>query len=252
MENDLNYIYGRNAVAEAIVSGKTIEKIFIAFGVQGDNIGRIFSLAKRNKIAVTTIDKRKFTLMEEKINIPYSKSQGIIALLRQFELLTIDDVIEESYKKSKMPIIVILDEIEDPQNLGAIARSAECSGCGGMILTNKNSAPISPTAVKASAGALELIPIAKVDSLVQALEKLKENGFWIVGTDAQGDRLYSDEIYDSPIALVIGSEGRGMRPSTIKHCDHLINIPIVGQISSLNASASAAVVLFEILRQRAK
>ena len=151
-----------------------------------------------------------------------------------------------------MPIIVVLDEIEDPQNLGAIARSAECSGCGGMILTNKNSAPISPTAVKASAGALELIPIAKVDSLVQALEKLKENGFWIVGTDAQGDRLYSDDIYDSPIALVIGSEGRGMRPSTLKHCDYLINIPIVGQINSLNASASAAVVLFEILRQRAK
>ena len=250
MEKSNNYIYGRNAVTEAIVSGKTIEKIFIAFGAQGDNISRIFSLAKKNKIIISTIDRKKFSDLERNNNLPEGKSQGIIALLRSFDLLNIDELIRVSYQQSDKPILIILDEIEDPQNLGAIARSAECAGCSGIILTNKNSSPISPTAIKASAGALEIIKISKVDSVVQVIEKLKESGFWIVGTDMSGDRIYTDKIYDSPIALVIGSEGRGMRPSTIKHCDFLIKIPLLGKINSLNASATSAIVLFEILRQR--
>jgi 23S rRNA (guanosine2251-2'-O)-methyltransferase len=250
MENQQNYIYGRNAVLEAINSGKAIEKIFIAFGTKGDSLNRIFSLSKNLKIAVTTMDRRKFNYLEKDNGIDSGKSQGIIALVRSFDIFDLDDLVEAAFNKDPQPVIAILDEIEDPHNLGAIARTVECSGATGIIITAKNSSPITPTAVKISAGALGMIPVAKVSSLVQALERLKEFGFWIVGTDMEAENNYCDKIYDRPVALVIGSEGKGLRPSTRKHCDYVIGIPLKGKIASLNASVSAAIVLYEILRQR--
>ncbi len=244
------YLYGRNAILEAIRSEKKIEKIFIAFGSQGENINRIFSQAKKNKISVAKIDKRKFQTLEKNAQIPKGKSQGVIALLRTFDLLSIDELINRAFEKDEKPLIVLLDEISDPQNLGAIARSIECAGGIGLITTSKNSAPISPTAIKASAGALEIISVAKVDSLVQAIEKLKERGFWVLGTDITAEKYYTQTFYDTPIAIVIGSEGKGIRPSTRKHCDILLKIPLLGNIDSLNASVSAALILYEAVRQR--
>lgn len=253
---DTNYIYGRNAVIEALQSGKSIEKIMLAFGNQGSSVSRIFKLAKDNGVACVTYDKGKFTRLEKDIFGPENKndgniqkSQGVIALLRPFEVLELDMFLAQDFEEYKNPIVILLDEITDPHNLGAIARSAECAGAIGLIMTERNSAPLSPAAIKASAGALEHIPVVKVGNLVTAIEKLKEVGFWIVGTDGEGTKNYTDPIYNCPVALVIGSEGKGMRPSVVKHCDFLVKIPMIGQINSLNASVSAGVVLFEILRQ---
>jgi len=250
MQINENYLYGRNAIIEALNSGTEIEKVFIIYGTKGNNLKVIYTLCKKGKIPIATIDRRKFASLEENAEIPYAKSQGVIALVKTVTTYHVDELIQLAFHKSKTPIIAVLDEIEDPQNLGAIARTVECVGGAGMIITSRNSAPITPTAVKASAGAIELIPVAKVDSLIQAMEKLKNAGFWIVGTDMDGSKLYFETFYDSPIAVVIGSEGKGLRQSTKKHCDILVKIPLHGKISSLNASVSAAIVLYEASRQR--
>lgn len=196
------------------------------------------------------MDKKKFGKLQRDMDLDFHKTQGIIALMASVELLSLEELIHNSYKRSKQPTLVLLDEITDPHNLGAIARSAECSGADGMIITERNSCPITPVAVKASAGALEIMPIARVGSLITAIETLKQNGFWIVGTDSNAEKQYTENLYDNPVAIVIGSEGSGLRPSTVKHCDILVRIPLKGQIDSLNASVSAGVILFEVLRQK--
>lgn len=257
MDNN-NYIYGKNAVAEALEAGKPIEKILVCFGNQAvGGMSRIYKLAKDAGVACVSYDKRKFMALEKELcgkgsegnDTNALKTQGVIAMVRTFDILEVDAVISILGEEVN-PVIVVLDEIADPHNLGAIARSAECAGAGGLIITERNSAPLSPAAVKASAGALEHIPVAKVGNLATTLEKLKAAGYWIVGTDGAGDRDYTDDIYDRPIALVIGSEGKGMRPLIEKHCDYLVRIPMRGKINSLNASVSAGVVLFEMLRQK--
>ncbi len=251
MKFDDIYLYGRNSIFEAVKNNaEQIEKIFVAFGTHGDSVNRIFSLAKNNKIAIANVDRKKFQMLEKNAGVPSGKSQGIIALIRSFEIYGIDDFIEKAFENSKNPLIVLLDEISDPHNFGAIARTVECAGAFGIVTTEKNSAPISPTAIKASAGALEIIPVSKVDSLVQTMTKLKEFGFWILGADMDGDKFYTETFYDTPIAIVIGSEGKGLRPSTKKHCDILVKIPMNGKINSLNASVSAALILYEAVRQR--
>lgn len=243
------YIYGRNAVIEALNSGKNLEKIFLMFGANGPGLNRIYSLAKSDKIPVVTYDKNKFIQLEDKVLPQGVKAQGVIALIRPFDVLNIEDFIDTINIKEN-PVVLLLDEITDPQNLGAIARSAECSGVRGIILPERNSAPITPVAIKVSAGALEHIPVVKSGNLITIIDKLKEAGFWIVGTDMQADHLYYDTIYDKPIALIIGSEGKGMRQSIRKHCDILIKIPMSGQIQSLNASVAAGIVMFEIAKQK--
>ena len=250
MEEINTYIYGRNAVFEALLAKKTIEKIFVAFGVSGEIINRIYGIAKNERIPCVTSDKRTLYVIEKEMGLPHGKSQGIVALMRPFETFELQDLINKAYDKNDKPVLVVLDGIEDPQNLGAIARTAECAGLSGLILPMRNTAPISPVAIKASAGALELLPISKVINLNYCFDLLKQSGFWIVGTDSKGNRQYTDKIYDSPIAIVIGSEGKGMRPSTLNACDFVVKIPILGRINSLNASVSAGVIMYEISRQR--
>lgn len=245
-----SYIFGRNAVLEAIAAGRSIEKIFVSYGTEGESIARIYSSAKKNKIACANYDKRKFIALERSVFPPGTKTQGVIALLRDFDLLTIDELIDSAFAAAKLPIVVALDEISDPQNLGAIARSAECAGAQGIVITAKNSSPITPVAVKISAGALGRIPIAKVSSLTQAFTKMKDAGFWVVGTEMEAEKNFTDNVYDTPVVIVIGSEGEGMRQSTRKHCDFTVKIPMKGTLNSLNASVTAGIMLFEALRQR--
>jgi 23S rRNA (guanosine2251-2'-O)-methyltransferase len=252
MKFDDIYLYGRNAILEAIGGNRQIEKIFVAFGAKGEKINRIFSLAKKNKIAIANIARGKFEQLERNAEIPKGKSQGVIALTRAFDVLSLDEFIERAFEQNATPLVVLLDEISDPQNLGAIARTVECAGASGIIMTTKNSAPLSPSAIKASAGALQVINICKVDSLVQAIEKLKNAGFWVLGASVEAEKNYTETFYDTPIAIAIGSEGKGLRPSTIKHCDILLKIPMFGKINSLNASVSAALILYEAVRQRMK
>lgn len=244
------YIFGRNAVSEAIKSGKPIEKIYFSFSEQFEGADRLLILAKKSKIPFVKYDKKKFSSFEKTIFPPNVKTQGIIALLRTIEILTLSQLIESAYRLEKNPILVALDSINDPHNLGAIARSAECTGAAGLIITEHNTTPINPVAIKASAGALEHLRVAKVTNLNQALDTLKEHGFWVFGTDSNAEKNYYEKIYDCPVVLIIGSEGEGMRHSTHKHCDFLVQIPLHGKIESLNASVAAGIMLFEIRRQR--
>lgn len=247
-----NYIWGRNAVIEALNSDKHIEKIYVQFGQQGDAIAKIFQLAKAKGIQVTNHDKNKFLKLEKEVlaGAEFSNSQGVIALLRPFEVFTIEDFLNREIDMESNPFVVVLDEISDPHNLGAIARTAECAGAMALIITERNSAPITPAAIKASAGALEHIPVVKASNLSYTLKLLKDLGFWIIGTDATADKYYTEDLYKSPVALVIGSEGKGVRPSIVKQCDFLVKIPLKGKVNSLNASVSAAIVMYEIVRQQ--
>jgi 23S rRNA (guanosine2251-2'-O)-methyltransferase len=248
MSEQAYYIYGRNAVTEALSSGSEIEKIYILYGLHGTN--PIFKLAKSNKVPVITFDKMKFKNLEDSVLPRDAKSQGVIALRTMAKTVDLGELADNAFARSNKPVLLILDGITDPQNLGAIARSAECAGVTGIVMPIRNSAPITPVAVKASAGALEHLDICKVTNLVNAIETLKDKGFWIYGADMQSTRLYSDNIYDRPIVIIIGSEGSGMKENVRKKCDEIISIPMSGRINSLNASVSAGIVLFEINRQR--
>ena len=251
MDENQAYIFGRNAVLEALNSKTVnIEKIFISFSAQGDAISKIFSTAKRQKVQCVKQDNGKFNNLERTVCPKDAKSQGVIALLQLHTTIELDELIALSFENNKNPIIVALDGITDPHNLGAIARTAECAGASGLLLSERESAPVTPTAIKISAGALEHLPVAKASSFAQAFEILKENDFWIVGTDMDGDQFYYEYDFDRPVVIVIGSEGSGLRPSTKKHCDSIIKIPILGQVSSLNASVSAGVVLYEAVRRK--
>ena len=247
--NNKTYLYGRNPVIEALKEGKGVEKVFLSFNASGDGISKIYTIAKSKGIQIVKYDRRKFTDLEKKAGIPSRESQGVIAQRELIKFTALEHLLDLNVKTNSNPIIVALDGIEDPHNLGAIARSAECSGARGLIVSTRASAPVTPTAVKASAGALETLRTAKVENLGSALEEAKEEGWWIVGTDLNAQNSYTDAIYDKPIVLVIGSEGKGIRPSVKQKCDYLIQIPMRGKTQSLNASVSAGVVLFEILRQ---
>ena len=248
--SDNSYIYGRNAVIEALTSGKAIEKIFLSYGVQGASINKIYTLAKKAGVKVVKHDQNKFKDLEKKIGIFARHSQGAIALKEMISFVDPEILFHRALKASDYPVIVALDSIEDPQNLGAIARSIECSGAFGILMSERNSAPVTPASVKTSAGALEYLPVAKAGNLSQSLEKAKELGFWVIGSEMNAQNSYTDNIYDRPILLVIGNEGKGIRPSVLKHCDIKIKIPMNGKIESLNASVSAGIILFEIARQQ--
>lgn len=252
IEANDNYIYGRNAVMEALRADSSIEKIYLQFGAQGDSIGGILSMARKAKITIAEYDKGKFQRFAKDIGASEAKTQGVIALKAQIETLDLGDLIDKALEKSDNPILLILDEISDPHNLGAIARSAECAGAAGLILPMRNAAPITPVAVKTSAGALERISVAKVNSVVTAIEKLKDKGFWVIGAAMGDESLYdlSAKLAASPLALVIGAEGSGIRPAVLKKCDKILSIPLKGEISSLNASVAAGVFLFELCRSR--
>lgn len=247
------YIHGRNAVIEALSKeNPEIEKIYISYSAKGGAITKITKLAKKKKIQCARQDKRKFNRLEKEELPKNSKSQGVIALMRLFKLVSLEELIKIAYDKEKNPVIIALDEINDPHNLGAIARTSECAGAAGALISERKSAPITSAALKTSAGALEHLPIAKESSFPQALQKLKDEGFWIIGTDDKAEQYYYDFDFARPTVLIIGSEGKGMRPSTKKLSDISLKIPTLGKIPSLNASVSAGVILYEIAKRKMK
>ena len=244
------YIYGTNVIYEALCRGNdSIQKIFVLYGDSGKRVGGIVAQAKRKNVNCVFFDKKKFRELEQKYCPQDAKTQGVIALRQIVATLDLEDFIS-TLDISKNPVLVILDGITDIHNLGAIARSAECAGVSALILPINDSAPITPTAIKTSAGALNYINVIRVQNLILTIEKLKEFGFWIVGTDIKGDEIYYKNIYNKPTAIIIGSEGKGISPSLVKHCDHLIRINMYGKINSLNASVAAGIIFFEIQRQK--
>ncbi len=244
------YIYGRRSVAEALRSGREIEKIFVEYGVNEAGIKDIVFSARRKKIPMVVADKKKFRQLELESGAA-NYAQGIIALSVAYESVEDHELFQQARDQHVYPLIVALDGINDPHNLGAIARSIACSGAQGLLLPERNSAPVSAAAIKTAAGAFEYLLVAKTTNLGVSLERAKEAGFWIIGTDAESTHSYTADLYDRPVVLVIGSEGSGMRTSTRKMCDALISIPLHSEISSLNASVAAGVILFEVARQRA-
>lgn len=241
--NDL--IEGRNAVIEALRAGRTIDKIFIAKGDVDKTLGHIASKARSAGIVVTEADRRKLDAMSQT-----HAHQGVIALCAVKEYSTIEDMLAVAAERGEAPFLVLCDEISDPHNLGAIIRTAECAGAHGVIIPRRRSVGLTAVVGKASAGALEYMPVARVANLVSTIRDLKARGVWVFGTAADGDTTLTGADLRGPAAIVIGNEGSGMSRLVAESCDLKVSIPLKGHISSLNASTAAAVLLYEAVRQR--
>lgn len=240
----MKYIFGRKPVFEALKNENEISQIYISFGQKGDIIEKIIIHAKRNGIKLSQLSHQKFKIIEKGQN-----SQGVIAVIPDYRVFTIDEIIGEA-KNYKKPLLLLLDQIQDPHNLGAILRSAECSGVHGVIITTHNSAAINETVEKTSAGAVSFLNIAMANNLNSAISQLKNQGFWVVGTSLNTEKSYTEVDYNTPIALVMGNEEKGIRKQVAENCDFLVKIPMKGKLQSLNVSVSTGIMLFEISRQR--
>lgn len=238
-------IEGRNAVIEALRAGASIDKIFIQKGETDKTLGHIASTARAAGVVVVDADKRKLDFMSRT-----HAHQGVIALASVREYVSVEDILNIAREKGENPLIVVCDEISDPHNLGAIIRTAECAGAHGVIIPKRRSAGLTSIVGKTSAGAVSYVPVARVPNIPALLEQLQKEGVWVFGTAAEGTTtLYSADL-KGPAAIVIGSEGEGMTRLVREKCDFLVSIPMKGNISSLNASAAAAILLYEAVRQR--
>lgn len=238
-------IEGRNAVLELLETGKDINKIFIANGEKHGSINKIISIAKERKIVIVEVDRAKLNQMAMSDN-----HQGVIAIVPPFDYCEVEDILEEANKKQEKPFILILDGIEDPHNLGSIIRTAEIAGVHGIIIPKRRAATVNSTVYKVSTGAVEHMKIARVNNLNETIKYLKDNDIWVCGTDMDAKNYYYNEKFDGPIAIVIGSEGFGMSRLVKENCDFLVKIPMKGKITSLNASVSAGIVIYEVVKQR--
>lgn len=238
-------VEGRNAVLELIESGKDINKIYIEKGEKQGSINKILQKANERKILVTEIDKQKFRQMAETPN-----AQGIIAIVPPFDYCDVYDIIDLAKEKNEDPFILILDGIEDPHNLGSIIRTAETAGVHGIIIPKRRAASVNSTVNKVSAGAVEHMKIARVNNINETINTLKKEGIWICGTDMDTNKYYYNQDLTGSLAIVIGSEGFGMSRLVKENCDFLIKIPMKGKITSLNASVSAGIVVYEAVKQR--
>ena len=238
-------IEGRNAVIEALRAGETIDKIYIQKGETDKTLGHIASKARAAGVVVVEADRRKLDGMSRT-----HAHQGVIALAAVREYVSVESILQAAQEKGEAPLLVVCDEISDPHNLGAIIRTAECAGAHGVIIPKRRSAGLTAVVAKTSAGAVSYLPVARVPNLTACLKELKEEGVWVYGTAADGATpLYQADL-KGPAAIVIGSEGDGMSRLVAQTCDVLVRIPMKGKLNSLNASAAAAILLYEAVRQR--
>ena len=238
-------IEGRNAVLEALRAGTAIDKVYLAKGETDRTLGRIAAEAKKSGAVVVEADRRKLDAM----SLTHSH-QGVIAVAAVREYATVEQILAAAREKGEPPLLVVCDEISDPHNLGAIIRTAECAGAHGVIIPKRRSAGLTAVVAKTSAGAVSYMPVARVPNIPALLKDLQKAGVWVFGTAAEGSVPLYEADLKGPAAIVIGSEGDGMGRLVREHCDFLVSIPMKGRISSLNASAAAAVLLYEALRQR--
>ncbi len=239
------WIVGKNPVIEALKSGRTINKIFMAEGVNKNQMGPIFSLAKDQGVIITTANRKKLDQLSGTDN-----HQGIIASVAAYDYVEVEDILAKASEKKETPFLLILDELEDPHNLGSILRTADAVGAHGVIIPKRRSVSLTATVAKASAGAIEYVPVARVTNIVRTIQDLKDQGVWVAGTDAQGTQDFREGDFTMPLALVIGSEGKGMSRLVRENCDFLYRLPMVGQVTSLNASVAAALLMYEVYRSR--
>lgn len=238
-------IEGRNAVIEALRTETAIDKIYIAKGETDKTLGHIASKARDMGIVVVEADRRKLDNMSRT-----HAHQGVIALAAVREYVSVESILNAAAEKGEAPLLVVCDEISDPHNLGAILRTAECAGAHGVIIPKRRSAGLTAVVAKTSAGAVSYMPVARVPNIAALLKDLKKQGVWVFGTAAEGTTTLYNADLKGPAAIVIGSEGDGMSRLVSDNCDFLVSIPMKGKISSLNASAAAAILLYEAVRQR--
>ena len=235
---------GRNAVIEAFRAGKTIDKLFVLEHCQEGSMNTIIREAKKKDTIINYVKKERLDQMSET-----GKHQGVIAYVAAYDYATVDDILERAREKEEQPFIIVLDNIEDPHNLGAIIRTANLAGAHGVIISKHRAAGLTATVAKASAGAINYTPVAKVTNIAKTIEKLKDEGLWFVCADMGGTKMYDLDL-KGPIGLVIGNEGEGVSRLVKEKCDFIASVPMFGDIDSLNASVATVVLAYEIVRQR--
>lgn len=243
-ETSQDFIIGRHAATAALKGEQAINKVFLQEGLKADAIKEIEQLAKKRKIIVSHVPKSKLDLLTDAQN-----HQGVVVAISAYEYATIDDLFENARQKGEDPFFLILDGIEDPHNLGSIMRTADATGVHGIIIPKRRAVQLTSTVAKTSTGAIEYVPVARVTNLVQTVEKLKEQGMWIFGTDMDGQD-YRQWNAKGPTALVIGNEGKGIAPLLKKSCDQMLTIPMVGHVQSLNASVAASLMMYQAFTSR--
>lgn len=238
------FILGKNPVLEALKSGRAINKIMVSEHLQHKASQNIHSLAKEKGIQVQKVPKKKLDQLVD------GNHQGVVASVAAYEYSEMEDIFQKASEKGEAPFILLLDEIEDPHNLGSILRTADASGVHGVIIPKRRSVGLTGTVAKTSTGAIEYIPVVRVTNLARTIDDLKQENVWVVGTDAKGEEDYRQLQGDMPIALVIGSEGKGISRLVKEKCDWTVRLPMVGQVTSLNASVSASLLMYEVHRKR--
>lgn len=238
-------VEGRNSVLELLESGKDINKIFVTRGEKHGSINKIIAIAKERRIILVEKDKKQMEEMAQNENY-----QGVIAIVPPFEYCEIDDILQTAKERNEEPFVLILDGIEDPHNLGSIIRTAETAGVHGIIIPKRRAAGVNSTVNKVSAGAVEHMNVARVTNISDSINELKEKGLWICGTDISTDKYYYNQDYRGPIGIVIGNEGKGISDKVKKNCDFLVKIPMKGKVTSLNASVSTGIIVYEAVKQR--
>ncbi len=238
-------IAGRQPVLEALKSDQPIEKVLVQHGAQGAAVNNIYKLAKQRGVPVVQASKERFLELAGD-----GVTQGVLALVGAKKYVELEDLLEISKKRNEPPFILILDEIEDPHNLGALIRTAEGAGIHGVVVPKHHSATVNQTVAKTSAGAISHIALARVSNIVQCIDELKRQGIWVVGTDSTAEKYYYQVDFTGPVAIVVGNEGKGIRRLVMEKCDFLATVPMYGKVESLNASVSGGIILFEAARQR--
>ena len=239
-----DFIMGKNPVIEALKSGRDINKIFIAEGSQGGQMQQVIGMAKAANVFVQFVPKKKLDQMAE------GNHQGVIAQVAAYQYAEIEDLFHAAEQKNEAPFFLLLDEIEDPHNLGSIMRTADAVGAHGIIIPKRRAVGLTATVAKLSTGAIEHIPVVRVTNMARTIDELKEKGVWIAGTDAKGSEDYRRFDGTLPLGLVIGSEGKGIGRLIRDKCDFLIHLPMAGHVTSLNASVAAALLMYEVYRKR--
>ena len=235
---------GRNAVMEALKGSSRINRLMVADGSSEGSIRELIAVAKEKGVPVQFLERSKLDSMAKGI-----RHQGVLAQVSPVEYVELEDILSKAREKQEDPFIILLDELEDPHNLGAILRSADAAGAHGVIIPKRRSCPLSATVAKTSAGAVEHVPVARIGNIVQTIKALKEEGLWVAGADMDGKNYYEADL-TGPLLLVVGSEGQGIGRLVKEQCDFIVRIPMLGAINSLNASVAGSVLMFEVTKQR--
>ncbi|SDF48889.1 23S rRNA (guanosine(2251)-2'-O)-methyltransferase RlmB [Sporomusa acidovorans] len=245
MSEDAEIIVGRNSVLEALRAGRSLNKILVAKGERQGSIREIISEARERGLIIQEVDVAKLDQLSAGV-----RHQGVVVMAAPVAYVDIDEILSAAHDKDEPPFLVLLDELADPHNVGAILRTADATGVHGVLIPKRRSCPLTQTVAKTSAGAVEHVPVARIGNIAQTLKLLKKQGLWVVGADMDGTQNYYEADLTGPVVIVVGNEGEGMGRLTKEACDFIVKIPMRGQIASLNASVACSLLLYEVLRQR--